>query len=329
MTTRDLSLDVAKGIGIILVVIGHVFPPKTAALIYVFHMPLFFFVGGILFKASTDPATYSIRKARQLLTPYVAFLLLFYSVQSMLVFSLSQQDTDLTLLTLLYGGERLTGWFSVFWFPTCYFFTVVLYAALQSRLSKAWLWRICFVMLATSYLAQTYAPDRSMPWALNVVLVSMPIFHLGHAFAKYYHKRPNWYRPVIGVAGVLGLTYLVAVWTLDAPTMAMKRADSGWPILTLLAGLSCVLVLLEVSRLLTRRVSTPSLILSRFGAASLTIMYVHQPVQIFLRQHVDLYNPVAVTIIALVSAYACHELFKLLSLSRTLFLGQFPRVSQI
>lgn len=63
--TRDLSLDVAKGLGIILVVIGHAWRGLDSAgmigspdlfqlidkLIYNFHMPLFFLLSGMTFEA--------------------------------------------------------------------------------------------------------------------------------------------------------------------------------------------------------------------------------------------------------------------------------------
>lgn len=56
---RDIFFDIAKGIGIILVVIGHCIPDASTGnisdtflksifrIIYSFHMPLFFFVAGI------------------------------------------------------------------------------------------------------------------------------------------------------------------------------------------------------------------------------------------------------------------------------------------
>lgn len=47
---RDKSLDIAKGIGILLMVIGHCYHTENIVLktIYSFHMPLFFIVSGML-----------------------------------------------------------------------------------------------------------------------------------------------------------------------------------------------------------------------------------------------------------------------------------------
>lgn len=42
MEKRDDLLDILKGLGILLVVMGHVLQNAIGAFIYLFHMPLFF-----------------------------------------------------------------------------------------------------------------------------------------------------------------------------------------------------------------------------------------------------------------------------------------------
>ena len=50
-TKRIDFIDVAKGIAIFLVVYGHTYDGRNLHLfIYSFHMPLFFFISGLLFK---------------------------------------------------------------------------------------------------------------------------------------------------------------------------------------------------------------------------------------------------------------------------------------
>ncbi len=89
MKVRLHYLDYAKGIGIILVVLGHVmrgidtaglpinesFFRHMDALIYSFHMPLFFFVSGLFFVSSLSKAgnleRFSIQKAKLILYPYL------------------------------------------------------------------------------------------------------------------------------------------------------------------------------------------------------------------------------------------------------------------
>lgn len=85
-------IDAAKGIGIVLVVLGHTIVPEIRGsaygwgflwnFIYSFHMPLFFFLSGFLFEAGiakyTDKRRFILSKARKLLIPYLFFSIFAY-----------------------------------------------------------------------------------------------------------------------------------------------------------------------------------------------------------------------------------------------------------
>lgn len=68
-------IDTAKGIGICLVVFGHLGTSPilwSSAFIYSFHMPLFFFLSGIFFK-EYEPMCFIKKKCKSLLIPFVWF----------------------------------------------------------------------------------------------------------------------------------------------------------------------------------------------------------------------------------------------------------------
>ena len=70
---RIESFDILKGIGIILMIMGHTYGPDTKIFyfIYAFHMPLFFIVTGYFYKQ--ESFSILLRKNRdQLLLPYLA-----------------------------------------------------------------------------------------------------------------------------------------------------------------------------------------------------------------------------------------------------------------
>ena len=78
---RDRALDVAKGIGIFLVIFGHTCKQGYIVnYIYAFHVPLFFFLSGLLFR----PEKYSgyadiiTKKAKGLLVPFAVLYVLSY-----------------------------------------------------------------------------------------------------------------------------------------------------------------------------------------------------------------------------------------------------------
>ena len=101
---RDLSFDIAKGMGIFLMVIGHTSIPKfVSSWIYSFHMPLFFLISGIFF----NPTKYSsllsflIAKSRSLLIPYIIYLL----VSELLKLTCNTDNVTLWFLPVLFVTE--------------------------------------------------------------------------------------------------------------------------------------------------------------------------------------------------------------------------------
>ncbi len=73
-TKRIKWIDNAKGIGIILVMLGHTYLDDKYVFWFIsFHMALFFFLSGCTFYYTSDIKKFISRKCKSLLIPYVAF----------------------------------------------------------------------------------------------------------------------------------------------------------------------------------------------------------------------------------------------------------------
>jgi len=118
-------LDVAKGIGILLVIIGHCIPdastpsgisePIFAAMfkvIYSFHMPLFFFISGFLTRPMNNRRELLKKRAQRLLVPYF-FVGLTYLPFKMLLSNFANAPYDLGNLWKIFFGVNPDGelWF--------------------------------------------------------------------------------------------------------------------------------------------------------------------------------------------------------------------------
>lgn len=74
---RILWVDVAKGLGIILVVLGHgLLPHSLHLLIDGFHMPLFFILSGFTFCVASSPLLFIRKKISRILVPYLLWYML-------------------------------------------------------------------------------------------------------------------------------------------------------------------------------------------------------------------------------------------------------------
>ena len=83
------EMNIAKGITAVLVVLGHAIRQTGQtnlvfdilySVIYSFHMPLFFFISGYVYKTGRPAGENIKRKLKQLLIPYVGFTLLLYAL---------------------------------------------------------------------------------------------------------------------------------------------------------------------------------------------------------------------------------------------------------
>ena len=68
MAARNEIIDIAKAIGIILMVIGHTRCPEYLRhLIYLFHMPLFFILSGYFLQKKSDVGEYAKKQFMKLM----------------------------------------------------------------------------------------------------------------------------------------------------------------------------------------------------------------------------------------------------------------------
>ena len=130
---RDLSVDLAKGIGIMLVVTGHACCPKLPhGIIYAFHMPLFFMLSGLFIQRQCQDklGVYLKKNFRSLLLPYLYFNLIsiaFYYVMSVVLHKNLLNGSVMDNLIGIFVSMRWgTPYHHVLWFLPCLFLAKVM-----------------------------------------------------------------------------------------------------------------------------------------------------------------------------------------------------------
>lgn len=127
-------LDILKGIGIILVAVGHIYSNKIIGTwLYSFHMPLFFMATGYTYREK--PILQDIKHRFQtIVVPYFSFglLVLLYWVVFERRFRESSMTPFESLIGLLRGQYSYLDFNVHFWFLPCFFTTAVLFNVLVS-----------------------------------------------------------------------------------------------------------------------------------------------------------------------------------------------------
>ena len=134
--TRDgriAWIDVAKGIGILLIVFGHTMQSGfVRQVIFSFHVPFFFFLSGVTYKREASFYTFIRKRIVGLLVPYWVWGIISIAVFLLMGHFLHLKEADTGLLNnifgLLYGNPRteLMWWNRPLWFIPCLFITLLI-----------------------------------------------------------------------------------------------------------------------------------------------------------------------------------------------------------
>jgi fucose 4-O-acetylase-like acetyltransferase len=314
---RVVWIDVARGIGIVIVVAGHVF---TAAdvhrVIFLFHMPFFFFLSGWVFRPTQDLAGFARKRLMALALPYAAFLVSVALIDTLL--SLFDHVVTVRLwskgsLRLLLGGSMLHGAEGVFWFVPCLLFVSLLYAVLRSRLGKPSR-PAMLAALACAYAIALFMPHGQTPLGIGQVPLALAFFGVGALCAERNLPPAAW------LAGLM-VFGVAAPW---APLFDMKLMIFGTPGWSFLVALAGTFGLIAISRGVAR-VPGLSAAAELLGRASLVIMFLHLLVVMHLRgRFPDALVFVAATAVPL----AIYVLLERFEGTRVVFIGRSTRLAR-
>ncbi|HEX3046184.1 MAG TPA: acyltransferase family protein [Bacillota bacterium] len=184
-------IDLLKGIGIFLVVWGHTMFPRSV-LIYSFHMPLFFFISGFLYK--NKPLKDFLRsKIIRLYVPYIVFTILSWTFYLIMLGLQERQDlidAHLPKIISILNGSGKNGGNDPIWFLTCLIVVSLLFWCLDNLLKKPGL--IFAATLGVSGLGYHLGANRIfLPFKADVAFMALIFFYLGH-----YSREQNWLEQV-------------------------------------------------------------------------------------------------------------------------------------
>lgn len=185
---RYLWVDYAKAIGIILVVYGHVargmfnagLPINESiyrvidAIIYSFHMPLFFFLSGLFFIESLTKRGWRgllANKIDSIVYPYVIWSILQGTVEVMLS-QWTNFNINFSNVLSLFWQPR-----AQFWFLYALFFVTIVAIPIYARASKRYFLHIALVALVAYILKDFFIGISPIRYALaNLCFFAMGIY---------------------------------------------------------------------------------------------------------------------------------------------------------
>ncbi|MBP5645571.1 MAG: acyltransferase family protein [Bacteroidales bacterium] len=270
-TQRDQTFDIMKGIGILLVLLGHVYEWKTIGhLIYSFHMPMFFIVAGYFAKGYDQVADRGATLrgyARRLLPPFL--LVAVMNIGWMLFLSVTRHDWTPAIfmgLSYLYSDttDWATPWGNLHLGITWFLLTLFWAKALFLYLSRWPGWRIVISLVLALVALGVHRLVPHTPWCLVLSLTALPLVSLGYEWRRI--QLPVW-----------AICLLVATWVAALIFSRLDMFGYDWGIypLSLIGACGGTWLLYAFCRLCARHLPAMGRVFAWLGTASLAILCMH------------------------------------------------------
>lgn len=172
-------IDLAKGIGILLVILGHITltPNFLRIWLYTFHIPLFFFLSGYVFSGNSDFKSFILKKIKSLLIPYLFFGLVLVLIQIW-------QSEPLNILNILVGFLNLITQkkYLTVWFLSCIFIVNIIMWCII-RFTKGDLYKSLLMSLVIYLIGAFYnfKIGSNLPWNINSAFMMTIFFWSGYS----------------------------------------------------------------------------------------------------------------------------------------------------
>lgn len=274
---RLTAFDIAKGIGIILVILGHS-GITGVRYIYSFHMPLFFIISGYFLSERGTTKDYILKKTKQLMLPY-AYGCLLSSLLICLLFCLV--DLPVSLSEVM--GERMIAWcYGLGWYydipgsdihiqmaGTFWFLPGLLFALSCVRIALQYKHSWVIVGLC-AYVGYKTAHLFMLPMSFQAGLNAGVFVYLGYLAKKHdITHTPEYHSHWLLCAALL-------TWFESARTgwMGLSTCDYSSPLTNIIAATCMTYVVLRASEFLDK-IRGIGRFLSYIGASTLFIYCVH------------------------------------------------------
>lgn len=299
-------IDIAKGLGMMTIIWGHIVEwGITNSFVYAFHIPLFFFLSGLVFNRQryVNYKHFLIKKIKSLLVPYAIFSFvtwLFWVIYNMGFLKNSDGVSEMlaplfqTFIAQGSGGYLIHN--VPLWFITCLFVVENVYWVLSKykptiRLVIVVICAIIGYFMNTpinnSYdgLISTFDFTR-LPWNIEVSFSALIFFAIGHGLIeKYSHKEMletvnRNHKFSIGICVLLWLCVLLGGWYNGHVSMGSNQL--GNPFVFYGAAICGIFAMMLLTMLLSVSSYTEKpfmRFIKWFGRNSYYAMAIHNPIK--------------------------------------------------
>lgn len=288
MNNRCKHIDIAKGIGIILVVLGHSVPHNTylGMVIYSFHMPLFFLLSGVFAKTSEKEKLFPFLKKniKQLIVPYIVFIIIGILVNLSVPQWREAVNVENIKSALIYCNPYFWKSTSALWFLIALFeVRIVFYLYHKLILSKNNI-LVNILSLFVLFIVGCYIKSIEfhfglfLPFMFKSSVMSTAFYSLGYLLKNEF-KNTDLFKKKIGIFMTLGCVLVTIISPKLNGEVNLGSCNYNNVVLFVFFAFSGIIATLGISSFLENKTDK---ILLFAGKESMTIYLVHQLVKAYI-----------------------------------------------
>jgi fucose 4-O-acetylase-like acetyltransferase len=272
-------IDYAKGIGIILVILGHALANENILHIYSysFHLPLFFFVAGITIKPKyVEEAQLKdiiIKNAKGILIPYYFYGFFVLGIE--LLKNMIQSDGTVTETVQLFTRWLFLRGIKADWFLPCLFFSKILFTIIIKYIRNIKVQGILFSIIVLFALYFPYRTYHIAPF-YRAMIGAFFVF-VGFVYTEYAERKVN----SILIKIIISVMWVILAFVNGKVSLYGGNYGNN-QLLYLVNGVLGSLALIFLVQWMDRRFNTIKS-LSWVGKKSLIIMVVHMEIMAFVK----------------------------------------------
>ena len=288
-------IDIAKGMGMLLVAWGHIMLSGwTNPFIYAFHIPLFFFISGMMFHRDRQGGfkNFLIKRIKTILLPYLTYSFITWGIwgsYNLLLHNTVESYWMPLLQTFIGQGS---GGYLVhnvpLWFVTCLMVVEILYYFID--MLPEWLdVLMCIALTVLGYLMIEVWDERFelLPWNIEVACAAMIFYASGNMLIKHFRHDQllQTCRKYKACAVVIAISLAVAVYFGSQSTGHVSMGSDllgNNPLLFYFDAFCGTVMILIISSLLSFVGGIPLQGIKWIGENSFHVMALHNPIKGFV-----------------------------------------------
>ena len=184
---RLAYIDYARGVGILLMIMGHIgFGNVISKWMHAFHMPIFFIMSGYFFKERDNILNAVVRKVKQLLVPYVLIGLIHFMIYVLM--HMGESGIFEPLRNLFWVCTNLNMPIAgALWFLMCLFWVDVFFMLLY-QYARKYLGIASGLIALLGCMFPTLIHIR-LPWAMDAAFVGVGFYFVGYTLKHHAEQR--------------------------------------------------------------------------------------------------------------------------------------------